>query len=341
MMRSLLLLLLTETVWSTWTDPQALQWKKLGDGPFSAREGLMAVQTPDAGVLMTGGRDHFGAAAVADVWANNGTHWTERPKPPWKPRAYHAMMRMNDCVYVMGGQKVAFLGNPFYNDVWRSCDNGESWTSLGNAPWETRAGIAFTVFEGKMIIAGGCYHSSIGKSRLFLNDVWASGDGKNWEQLTPNASWSARSGARLVVYNGQMLLVAGEVGFTPDTQLGDLWSSKDGKDWTLVTSSPGFVPRSGHGVFVANSAVYVLAGWSNNKCIHDLWRSTDGVAFEMLSNHTWDCDADDCGKFDFWTVQPTTDSIMTIGGSNAYATFGKMWADTWSLSGLTSMSRGV
>ena len=60
----------------------------------------------------------------------------------------------------------------------------------------TRAGIAFSSFGGKMIIAGGCYGSSIGSGRKFLNDVWASEDGKVWEELTPKASWSVRSGAR-------------------------------------------------------------------------------------------------------------------------------------------------
>ena len=96
----------------------------------------------------------------------------------------------------------------------------KTWQSLGNAPWTTRAGIAFTQFDGKMIVAGGCYGESgpSGQGRKFLNDVWASTDGSQWEQITANASWSARSGARLVVFGGKLFLVAGEVGFTPDTQ---------------------------------------------------------------------------------------------------------------------------
>jgi len=292
----------------------------------------MAVTTKTGNIVMSGGRSFFGAEAVADVWSSiNGSDWKEMPKPPWAPRAYHAMMEFNDCIYIMGGQKVSFVGNPFYNDVWKSCDSGQSWQSLGNAPWETRAGIAFTVFKGKMFVAGGCYHSSIGKERFFLNDVWSSSDGIKWDLMTSNASWIARSGPRLVVHNDKLLLLAGERGFTPDTQLGDIWTSNDGKDWELVTTTPGWSPRSGHGVFVIDSVVYVMAGWVDNKCIHDLWSSSDGSNFTMLSNSAWNCTEFSCGKFDFWPVVTQSKSVITMGGSNAYATFGKMWKDTWAL----------
>lgn len=290
--------------------------------------GVMVNET----IIMTGGRDFFGAIASNEVWASpNGSTWTQLPKAPWKPRAYHAMMVLGDCAYIMGGQTVSFIGNPFYNDVWKSCDNGQSWQSLGNAPWETRAGIAFTVFKGKMFVAGGCYHSSIGSGRYFLNDVWSSSDGISWELLTEDAPWAPRSGARLVVHNDKLLLVAGERGFTPDTQFGDIWSSEDGKEWVLASSTPGFAPRSGHGVVVIGPTVYVIAGWVDNKCIHDLWSSTDGATFTMLGNNTWTCNDDSCGKFDFWPLVTQDESIITMGGSNAYATFGKMWADTWAL----------
>ena len=290
----------------------------------------MAVPTPD-GIFMTGGRAFFGAEATNDVWhSTNGSAWMELPKAPFKARAYHAMFHHLGCLLVMGGQTVSFIGNPFYNDVWRSCDGAKTWESLGNAPWPTRAGIAFETFGGRMIIAGGCYGSSIGKGRKFLNDVWASSDGIKWDQLTANAEWSARSGARLVEFGGKLFLLAGEVGFTPDTQLGDIWSSTDGAAWTLVTASPAFSKRSGHGVVVSGGELLVIAGWHDNKCLHDLWSSADGSAWTMRSNTTWQCDQDSCGKFDFWPVV-AGGSLLTIGGSNAYSTFGKLWADTWAL----------
>lgn len=305
-------------------------WTKLADGPWSAREGLMAVTTPK-GIYMTGGRDFFGAKATSDVWfTTNGSTWEQMPKPPFPARAYHAMFYHNDCLFVMGGQKVGFIGNPFFNDVWTSCDGAQTWKSLGNAPWKTRAGIAFETFGGKMVVAGGCYGGSIGSSRKFLNDVWASEDGIKWEQYTNNATWSARSGARLVTFDGKLLLLAGEVGFTPDTQDGDIWSTGDLHSWSLVTTTPGWTKRSGHGVVNAGGTLLVIAGWHDNKCLHDLWASTNGKDWTMRSNTTWQCSDDSCGKFDFWPL--VLDSgLLTVGGSNSYSTFGKMWKDTWLL----------
>lgn len=306
-------------------------WLKLSDGPWSAREGLMVVEDA-SGIVMVGGRANLGLAAQHDVWRTpNGSSWERLPDAPFAGRAYHAMLSHGACIFVMGGQTVALLGDPFFNDVWRSCDGGETWDSLGHAPWQPRAGLAFATHNGRMVVAGGCFGSSIGAGRKFLNDVWATRDGASWELLTANASWSARSGPRLVDFNGRLLLLAGEVGFTADTQLGDIWESDDGATWTLLTATPAFSARSGHGVVNAGGSLLLIAGWHDAKCLHDQWLSEDGVVWRMVSNATWACTADACGRFDFWPVATSSGLLLTLGGSNAYSTFGKLWAETWAL----------
>ena len=89
------------------------------------------------------------------------------------------------------------------------------WPSFnGTRAWPARAGAAAVVTSaGEMIVAGGCYKGSNGK-RSFRGDVWATRDGTAWELRTPAAAWSARSGPRLVEFQGKLLLVAGERGFT-------------------------------------------------------------------------------------------------------------------------------
>ncbi len=101
---------------------QDLTWTQLADGPWSAREGLMAVTSPE-GIYLSGGRDRLGATAIRDVWfSSNGSSWTQKPTPPWPARSYHAMYSQDGCIVVAGGQKVSFVGNPYFNDVWKSCD---------------------------------------------------------------------------------------------------------------------------------------------------------------------------------------------------------------------------
>ena len=33
----------------------------------------------------------------------------------------------------------------------------------------------------------------------------------------------------------------------------------------------------------------MVAGWNNNKCLHDLWSSTDARSWSLRSNSTWGC----------------------------------------------------
>ena len=60
----------------------------------------------------------------------------------------------------------------------------------------------------------------------------------------------------------------------------------------------------------------------------------DAKAWVQVSTSVWGCTGavrnDTCGKFDFWSLAHKG-RLLTIGGSGAYATFGKLYADTWSL----------
>ena len=119
-------------------------WTLRSDGPFSTREGLMAVSLGDY-VYMTGGRDSAGTGFAADVWrSKDGATWEDiTPSDDgasfFAPRAYHAMAVQGDCMVVIGGQTF----DTFYADVWSSCDGGASWSELAaNASWPERSGHA-------------------------------------------------------------------------------------------------------------------------------------------------------------------------------------------------------
>lgn len=102
-----------------------------------------------------------------------------------------------------------------------------------------------------------------------------------------------------------------------------------------MNKTPAFSARSGHGLVVtpSKSHMLLLAGWPE---LHDMWSSSDGALWVQESTSVWNCHGptrdDKCGKFDFWSLFHKGD-LFTVGGSGAYETFGKMFKDTWSLSG--------
>ena len=98
---------------------------------------------------------------------------------------------------------------------------------------------------------------------------------------------------------------------------------------SLVTDSPGFSERSGHGVVVdSEGRILVIAGWPH---LHDMWVSEDeGKTFTKESNSVFNCNEDKCGKFDFWPMLSEDGTkLFTVGGSGAYSTFGTLFDDVW------------
>lgn len=316
--------------------PSSLEntWELLSDGPWKAREGLM-VASVKGQMLLTGGRTIFGVGVAGgnDVWrSSDGKVWTKAPKAPWKKRGYHVLIGPNEdgCVFLIGGQTFRH----FYNDVWSTCDIGESWERLvadRHAPFKGRAGAAGTMHKGKIYLAGGC-HDRVpydpGNFRKFYADVWSSVDGKTWELVTDTPGWLARSGPRLMSFNDKLFIIAGEVGFTDSTQLGDVWSSSDdGKTWSVVVSTPSYSARSGHGVVAYGNYMILIAGWPE---LSDIYYTEDGADWTKSSGLAWNCNNITCGKYDFWPVIHDT-KLFLIGGSGSSSTFGKLYSETWSL----------
>ncbi len=86
-------------------------------------------------------------------------------------------------------------------------------------------------FNGRMWIMGGWYNGRLPDASA-SNEVWASNDGRSWEQVTPSAPWSARSSAALVAFKGELWLLGGVEDLSGDRkkQKNDVWHSSDGKE---------------------------------------------------------------------------------------------------------------
>lgn len=304
-----------------------------------------------------------GASTIwGDVWTSDdlGATWTRiletDDEGHWPARAYFQAVTKDGAVFVLGGQNFrvepnvcppGVLGCPpfvstsdFFSDVWRSRD-GVNWSRLtGAAAWEPRAGLTSVVFKDEIYVLGGSQNDDsavIGGPpvRIYFNDVWKSRDGATWQQVTEHAPWAPRAGAAAVVKDGYLYLLGGEFGFLCSPQpcappyFNDVWRTRDGVNWELVTASAGWSPRPGHQAVVILNTIVVFGGFGlstdpSNPFAPgnpmDMWVSKDGAVWEQVSNSPWNAASPGDVKYDFKALAVEggpggmRPSIFTFGG---------------------------
>lgn len=177
-----------------------------------------------------------------DVYrSSNGSTWT---KVNSTATAYDGTFLM--AAGTLGGNLYLVGGCTTLNTadhkrvVYKSTDNGATWTSLGNAPWSSRVcNDRLVEHDGKLwLIGGGVYDDTLG--RQYFNDVW-SFDGTTWTQVLANghSQWSGRFYANTFSLGGWLYISRG-IG-TGAVNLSDTFRSRDGVTWfpvdvTLIAS---------------------------------------------------------------------------------------------------------
>lgn len=285
-----------------------------------------------------------------DVWTSHdkGKSWEQilvtDDEQHWPARAYFQAVTKGGHMYVLGGQNFKLEANvcppfvpdcppfvsnsDFFNDVWRSRD-GVHWEQMTDAaPWAGRAGLSSVVYRGEIYVMGGSFNDDpavIGgpPTRVYFNDVWKSRDGRDWVRMTDNAPWAPRAGAIAAVKNGYLYLLGGEDGFIclPESPrcppyYNDVWRSKDGANWELVTESAAWAPRPGHQVVVLLNHFILFGGFGlstdptdpfkpSNPM--DIWVSKDGANWKQVSDSPWNASTPGEIKYDF-------DALVVKGG---------------------------
>ncbi len=96
------------------------------------------------------------ATGVSDVYnSTDGVTWSMVTSDAgWIGRSSHACVVHDGKIWIYGGYRYDG-GTNFYNDVWNTTD-GTSWTEINSsAQWAERDNFGYTVYDGKMWIAGG------------------------------------------------------------------------------------------------------------------------------------------------------------------------------------------
>ncbi|MGH1493767.1 MAG: hypothetical protein ACRBK7_30955 [Acidimicrobiales bacterium] len=346
-------------------------WTEVNDeAPWGSRAGLEAVplrgdfyilggRTPNPWVAPPDGPIPGDSTIWGDVWRSRdrGQTWKRiletDDENHWPARAYHEVVTKGGRMFVLGGQNFGLEPNPacqfdpdcfpaflstseFFNDVWTS-RNGRHWRQLtAEAPWAGRAGLSAIVFRGQIYVMGGSFNDDpdvIGgpPTRVLFNDVWTSRNGRDWTLATDDAPWAPRAGADLLVKGGYLYLLGGEFGFAgfPPPYFNDVWRTRDGRNWELVTESAGWSPRPGHTCDVLRRTMVCFGGFGQSTDPSDpfrpsnpmdIWTSRDGKSWDQVAGAPWNAVSPAEVKYDYDTIVAPSGrdgrgrAIYTFGG---------------------------
>jgi hypothetical protein len=118
-----------------------------------------------------------------------------------------------------------------------------------------------TVFDNQIFVICN-YHLDKGSLYPDYGGIYSSENGKDWILAKDKPKFKSRIAAAAVEFNGKLWIIGGLTADStrPSTiTLSDVWSSKDGWDWELVTDN-AFQARMFHSVIVHNGKMWVIGG---------------------------------------------------------------------------------
>lgn len=206
-------------------DPAAYKWERLTEHAAFPPSYNYPIHVAADG--------RFVALHPRGTWVSrDGAQWTRTALPnSGTNSAYLSYVRHNGATYALGKLKGNYLKFQIDPVIQRTRDF-EKWEQVGAS--SSLPHVVFysaTSFKGTMWIVGG-YDGNAATS-----SIWNSQDGLVWTRVVDKAPWSARSGAKIVVFRDRMILIGG--GIIDGAQANDVWSSGDGRTWIRETAQIG------------------------------------------------------------------------------------------------------
>lgn len=260
-------------------------WERISDLPFSPRDGVGVINFKNE-IWMLGGWV-YGPTTNEIYKSSDGINWELSDKGNWPARHCAGMVAFQDKMWVISGDG--------YSDVWSS-EDGVKWKKeVENAPWGQRYAPYVLAFAGKIWLMGGVswwdddgfYHPN---NEQVFNDVWSSVDGSNWVQETDSASWGPRGIIHgSVVFNNEMYIIGGgsKNGNVTTLIYNDVWKSKNGVEWELVTEKAPWNPRIHLTTIAFDDKIWVIDGTTTKENLtNEVWYSEDGKEWNQQNSVT-------------------------------------------------------
>ena len=201
-------------------------------------------------------------------------------------------------LYAMGGWNGTSTPTT-NNDIYKSTDDGTTWTFLASAPWTRRHSFVYFVSSDGFIYVIGSDLLTTGNADA--KEVWRSDDieGNNWAQMTSNAAFGIRGLHAGFEHEGILYVLGGQSAYTTGTGLNDVWKSTDGgQTWTQVATGVNVGGTSFLGqnisnqVKVFNGRAYCVGGgvYDNNPSNRTFTKKVYSADLSDLT--TWKAEAD-------------------------------------------------
>lgn len=168
--------------------------------------------------------------------SRDGKKWTKTELPESGLNSAHQKyLYFNGAIYALGSMTGNYERFSINTTIKRTRDFRTWETVAKDTNLPKRVFYGATVFDGKMWMFGGY------DGKRYCNDVWNSADGVQWTQVTKQAAWSPRTVYTVAVFQNKLWLFGGGV-IDGDTLINprsakELWTSENGKDWTLVETN--------------------------------------------------------------------------------------------------------
>ncbi len=208
-------------------------------------------------------------------------------------RIGHAAVFFKDRYWVIGGGEPVLPGvapaqHVSKADVWSSAD-GRTWKlETSDAGFGSRWFHQAVVFNDRIWVMSGLPAPAVNPASPWRDDVWSSADGVTWRHEANYAfPWRATD-LRVVVFNGEMLAVAG----------GRVYSSTDGvfarktsdvsADVTLTTlgrSQATLTEFNGELWYIGGKLNYPINVPASGDAMNDVWKSADGITWTRVLEH--------------------------------------------------------
>jgi len=213
-------------------------------------------------------------------FSKDGQNWTQTPlsESGLNP-AYQKFVQFGGAVYALGALTGNYLDFKISTRILRTRD-GKMWETVAeksNLP--ERIFYGAVVFKDKIWLIGGF------DGKRYYSDVWNSTDGINWKRVAEKCEWSPRNPSVTVVFKDKIWMMGGgvidgEKNENPSSYK-EIWTSEDGKTWTLVKTNS---TRKWRGNPVVFDDKLWLAGANRGGTFESaVWMTEDGASWREYS----------------------------------------------------------